>query len=416
MWCANCQADVAAEVSADNRHVRCATCSAVLDTPQTLRASARTREARELLERWSSGVLLDPFSPISSTGAPSTSNSAAATGEVAQPSVTSKPAAAPAASRPARRSFRVDGSHAGAGATIPASGSTSAAATTEGATVANAPPRTILRPRPLAQPAIPSAADAAEVATIPASTIPLPKLPSAAPIESEASDDYRTLAPSAEGEEGGSYDDEPHAVEEPAPRRRRGVSAPPQSPGPAAVPHLRHDDAESTPAPFAYGTRRPPVEAASASLRMERAARYDEPQNALAGPHIDPQAFAEGGARRSNSTSLAGQFLAYAGVLGLTVGTAMVLWGYFGGPEHFTPTGWLITTVGQMLLFLGVVTLVSGGMEQTTDEVARRIDHLGERLSRMEQAARDQQFRGAAGSQATREAADARPAPRRAVS
>jgi len=40
-----------------------------------------------------------------------------------------------------------------------------------------------------------------------------------------------------------------------------------------------------------------------------------------------------------------------------------------------------------MLLFLGVVTLVSGGMEQTTDEVARRIDQLGEKILHIEQTA-----------------------------
>ncbi|MEI4884364.1 hypothetical protein, partial [Klebsiella pneumoniae] len=78
---------------------------------------------------------------------------------------------------------------------------------------------------------------------------------------------------------------------------------------------------------------------------------------------------------------------AYIGVGGLTVGTALVLMGYFGGPASYATTGWLVTTAGQMLLFLGVVTLVSGGMEQTTQEVARRIDTIGERLVRIEQAA-----------------------------
>lgn len=82
-----------------------------------------------------------------------------------------------------------------------------------------------------------------------------------------------------------------------------------------------------------------------------------------------------------------GQIFAYLGVGGLTVGTSLVLMGYFGGPASYATTGWLITTAGQMLLFLGVVTLVSGGMEQTTQEVARRIDTLGERLVKIEQAA-----------------------------
>jgi len=63
----------------------------------------------------------------------------------------------------------------------------------------------------------------------------------------------------------------------------------------------------------------------------------------------------------------------------------MVLVSYFGGQPQHAPTGWLITTAGQMLLFLGVVTLVSGGMEQTTQEVARQIDTLSEKILRIEQ-------------------------------
>ncbi|MGE5195539.1 MAG: hypothetical protein ACM3U2_23860 [Deltaproteobacteria bacterium] len=90
--------------------------------------------------------------------------------------------------------------------------------------------------------------------------------------------------------------------------------------------------------------------------------------------------------KSSKWVTLAGQLFAYLGVAGLTVGTVLVLMGYFGGPASYATTGWLITTAGQMLLFLGVVTLVSGGMEQTTQEVARRIDTIGERLVRIEQA------------------------------
>ena len=110
--------------------------------------------------------------------------------------------------------------------------------------------------------------------------------------------------------------------------------------------------------------------------------RYiDEAHPATArGPHfqVTPQ-------RRSNFTSMTGQFLAYLGVLGLTIGTAMVIYGHFGGYSDYTPTGWLVTTVAQMMLFLGVINLVSGGMEQTNDEVSQRINTLGEQLFRIEQ-------------------------------
>ena len=80
--------------------------------------------------------------------------------------------------------------------------------------------------------------------------------------------------------------------------------------------------------------------------------------------------------------------LAYGGVLALTIGAAMLLMGYFGSAEwqEYTPTGWLVTITGQMLLFLGVITLVSGGLEQTSQEVAKRIDYLGDRMIRIEWA------------------------------
>jgi hypothetical protein len=71
-----------------------------------------------------------------------------------------------------------------------------------------------------------------------------------------------------------------------------------------------------------------------------------------------------------------------------------VLWAYFGGPASYAPTGWLTTMAGQMILILGVVTLVSGGMEQTNEDVRVRIERLGERMIRIEQLARDHALRG----------------------
>ena len=110
--------------------------------------------------------------------------------------------------------------------------------------------------------------------------------------------------------------------------------------------------------------------------------RYiDEAQETqLRGPHFEVST-----PRRTNLTSMTGQFLAYLGVLGLTVGTAMVIYGHFGGYSEYTPTGWLVTTVAQMLLFLGVINLVSGGIEQNNEDVSRRINTIGEQLLRIEQ-------------------------------
>ena len=103
-------------------------------------------------------------------------------------------------------------------------------------------------------------------------------------------------------------------------------------------------------------------------------------ESLLRGPHFEVNA-----PRRSNLTSVTGQFLAYLGVLGLTIGTSIVIYGHFGGYSEYTPTGWLVTTVAQMLLFLGVINLVSGGIEQNNDDVSRRINTLGEQLLRIEQ-------------------------------
>ena len=104
-------------------------------------------------------------------------------------------------------------------------------------------------------------------------------------------------------------------------------------------------------------------------------------------------AIAEPQPARTNWTSMAGQLCAYGGVGLLTCGTVLVLSGYFGGPVHYAPTGWLIAAVGQMLLFLGVVTLVSGGMEQTVDEVAWRIDYLAERIVHLEHMVQERELR-----------------------
>lgn len=90
--------------------------------------------------------------------------------------------------------------------------------------------------------------------------------------------------------------------------------------------------------------------------------------------------------RGSSWTTLAGQLCAYGGVALLTCGTVLIMWSYFGGPPNYMPTGWLTAAVGQMLLFLGVVTLISSGMEQTVSEVTWRIDNLRDEIHRLSQS------------------------------
>jgi hypothetical protein len=117
--------------------------------------------------------------------------------------------------------------------------------------------------------------------------------------------------------------------------------------------------------------------------------RQDAAHASLSGPHFDMQRVLSPPQRPGRGESLWGQMLAYAGVGVLTIGTVLVLWGHFGALPNYASTGWLVATAGQMLLFLGVVTLVSGGMQQTTHEVTQRVEHIGERIIRIEQSTRD---------------------------
>lgn len=123
------------------------------------------------------------------------------------------------------------------------------------------------------------------------------------------------------------------------------------------------------------------AEKSGPTLRIDSAHREAE-----SSPHFDVHlAVASRSEKSGQGTQVIGQILAYAGVLALTVGTALVIWSYFGGNADDAPTGWLVATGGQMLLYLGVVTLVAGGLEQTSRDVKIRVDLLGERLSRLEQ-------------------------------
>ena len=210
----------------------------------------------------------------------------------------------------------------------------------------------------------------------------------------------------------GDEPDEVFAEAAPAPAPRPQAAAPPERGTPAAtaaVPRPKHRVDRPAPAPSpapappsapprAAGGPRIRVDAghaglhASAPVRPPHAAPADAPRVHAAHaagprrPHFDPSLAGDfgGPSRKANSTAALGQLLAYAGVLGLTVGGAFVVWSYFGGPPGYAPTGWLLTTGGQMLLFLGIVTLISGGMERTSHEVRTRIEYLGESIHRLE--------------------------------
>ncbi len=295
MWCASCQTDVAGEIASDGQSVHCTSCGTEVSTARSLSLHPKTREARELLERWSTEELLEPDTRLP------------------QP----------------HRSTRV----------------------TDAATSASVPPS-----REAAEEETASLANPAESSASPALGL-----------------------------------GDAHA--RPVQRRnmRRKFRLDDQ--------HPAHIGSEA-PVPAPHPRRR--VEPAS-----QATARLDSAHHQAAPPHFNIASAFDGKSKPGQGESLWGQILAYSGVGLLTVGTVMVLWGYFGGPESYTPTGWLLASAGQMLLFLGVVTLVSGGMEQTTHEVSRRIELLGDQLVRFEKHTQEQVLKGP--HFATRDESESRP-------
>ena len=257
MWCTSCQSDVAAEVSSDSTRIHCAICGNDMGSTAAARISDKTKEARELLARWSNRDILDPYGPLT------------------------------------KAESRVQDA-------------SSLFASTE-----QKPPENLKPPV--------------------AETPQVKEAPVAAP-KSE---------PAFVQEDSTSWTDETSETE-------------------------------------AYNTE-------------EVEEEYEPVTPRLHSDFRDIQSLIEEEDQKPNWLGLVGQLMAYGGVAVLTIGTTLVLWGYYGGPANYASTGWLISTAGQMLLFLGVITLVSAGMEQTSNSVTRRIDRLGQRIFLFEQAMLDQQ-------------------------
>jgi hypothetical protein len=285
MWCKNCQADVAGEVSPDARSLLCTTCGGEVSSIRAPGPLPSTRGARELLERWNTEEALDPYQP---------------------------------------RAKRV-------------------------------------------------ASDEHEI-----------EQDAAISAAQEPSDTFDDIAASTR----------PAAKRDRAPQRQReeAESAPPRREARVARrPSQRsfrvdsgHSSEDQTPAHAPHPAR---------DVYAAHGSRLDA-SHAAPSPHFDIEAAFDQRRKPGRGESLWGQLLAYAGVGVLTVGTGLVVWGYFGGPDSYTPTGWLLATAGQMLLFLGVVTLISGGMEQTTHEVTQRIERLGDHIIRIERHTSEQALRG----------------------
>lgn len=482
MWCNVCQSDVATELAADHRRVLCSTCGQLLattvappagkpDGPADVSRPSRTTEARELLDRWARGHLLDPYGPpkkpvpdtLSTEQHPPAPDTPSATSQN-HPAEQSHPAdradesshnwlplktpgkgqgSDAEASRQSLKAASANDSGSVSAESVPAAGKPDAEKSDSPA--ANDISRT-LSARPGRGPGmIPHAAhdriagphyqpepssgkktfriDRAQSPGLARSNESSPAgeapLPSSAPEASSAAGEPSTeaLDLSASADEikrlkseiltrvSSDTHNSAHSTAgsseslEPVSHERIGATAKPaQPPGRKAGPrrpHLKHSSTRppvdhraetATGADQTESGTSPPVPEPDHSSRSRRI-RIDAAHPAVPVPHAD---LSSAGQKPAGQwLNGVGQGLAYLGILGLTAGTSLVIVGYFGGPASYAPTGWLVATIGQMMLFLGVVTLVSNGMEHTSAEVRRAVDdRVGEVTERLEKLGR----------------------------
>lgn len=382
MWCSRCHTDVAAEIAENGQSLLCTSCGTEIQRFYTPSLHPNTRSARELLERWSHADLLDPqaaqnlealpaATPVSPTIPSDASHTipAAAPEVVADSSETALPTGESASSVP---SPFVEPA---APFELPAGeGSSSRRSKPERS---QPKPRTVWR------------VDAAHNITQPVAPI-LPPVPPRKPHFSAIVGDDQPATTSHET---------PRHPEPLSPLKATSQPAIAQDSGRGVSGPVLRDSLDPIEPPFHPSVLPPPLPITSQALdtsenrtvvRGPHDLRLDPPHTGLSGPHFDLQTFLKQDERKpGRAEAIWGQVLAYLGVGLITVGTTLVLWGWFGSQPTYAPTGWLVCTIGQMLLFLGVITLISGGMQQTSHEVTRRVEYLGDRMLRFEQSAEE---------------------------
>lgn len=342
MYCETCDADVAAEVSTDGKSLLCTTCGGEVRKSFAPSLSDEAKSARDLLERWSQDDGTDPFGPASDGSQPEKNEGSAPkkpSFRVDSGEAGSDQAQSPSNRRPAAQNPPIDPSK---------TRRTDAAASLSGPKIR---PKRGSRPNPPRD--YESSGDLLERPNRPRN-----ERPSEAFSESfDAVDDDQTREPART----------PQPISGSSKKKFRIDAA-----------HTRSVELQGD-GPTIPPPHRRPAPAMPDGHRLD--AGHD-----ISRPHMRTESFVPpGGKRPGRFESMAGQLLAYGGVGLLTVGTALILSGYFGGPVKYAPTGWLVATIGQMFLFLGVVTLISGGMQQTTHEVGARVADLGSRLGRIEE-------------------------------
>jgi transcription initiation factor TFIIIB Brf1 subunit/transcription initiation factor TFIIB len=484
MWCNVCQSDVAIEVGVDHRRVTCSTCGTVLgetavsrenEQPASSTQGHRVTEARDLLDRWASNHLFDPYGPpkrpvsvddvieeaTPRRPAANSGQTAASGGQAARPAPPDRledlleppPAAAvrPRWDAPhtnVRRPMNLDRRDDGLRGSRPADQSDGGVAETSRRSQPppSQPPRQPPSP-PRSEPAssqsaptVPPAAGSSEGAGLAASAAELDRLTNEilsrvsritnqrtdeatgrrderaesdsrverrATAERDARDerDVRDEWRADEDSQAISADDYDRAVEAASKvgtasddRLAEGSGdawnlAPASQPTPPAndeEPGVAETDEPglNNGAGASSGAQRrvPRPHAAAFTQRVDAPHQTSQPHADFSYSREQVTAAIEDDSEEdaANWFSGIGQGLAWLGILGLTAGTSLVIVGYFGGPAGYAPMGWLISTIGQMLLFLGIVTLVSSGMEQTTQEVRRTVNEVARKLDLIE--------------------------------
>ncbi len=372
MWCPRCHTEVAAEIAQNGQSLLCTSCGTEIQRIYAPSLHPDTRSARELLERWSKSELLDvPSSTAQAGDVPASMVPAigAMTNPELPPEGVTTNAAAPEIPGP------LGTTQPSQPATLEETPATDES-TRDTAGRRDRPERS--KPeRPTPKPRTTWRVDAAHAVTQPVASSPAP-VPPRRP--------HFTTVSGGEAAERSLMGIPP--VEPQPPSEFRPTN-------PLPITTDERVDSERHDAPRMTDTSEPsPVTPQPVAATNVLQRRLDPAHESLGGPHFDLQAFlAQDHRKPGKSESIWGQVLAYAGVGLITVGTTLVLWGWFGDQPRYAPTGWLICTVGQMLLFLGVITLISGGMQQTSHEVTRRVEYLGDRILRFEHSA-EQLLRG----------------------
>jgi hypothetical protein len=145
----------------------------------------------------------------------------------------------------------------------------------------------------------------------------------------------------------------------------------------AAEDRLRPIVAEPTVAAHAteVATAQPPLRLDATLVERDSVADRPSEVASVATFPLRPQAPHSRSRRGSGWLLTIAQLTTYAGILVLTIGSVWVLQSLYGGRPSQGLQGWLLATVGQMLLLLGVVTQLSHNVEAVRRELRRQQRH-----------------------------------------